>query len=404
MSNSDVNKIHGTNNCDNEYKNDSTVTKNKDFIQYKEKEEILSVSGAKISTICEEDSVIEVDKDKAPSIVTNDIVLDMNDIIYQKLSDTESKWLNRQGTLIKNFLKQGLKRPQHIQRLLNKDDKMKMWAQFSFGGGRGSGFGEGGVIGVDYHSRNSFIKLVMQIVLVMLFTTAAWLMFVFMVTFRKLRILENRRLHFESRQHGSNAKDMLPKKGSTTSVVGPIRHPNLLLLGGGVLGVYTLMLCVHSARKPPYNYGVLVFSVIFTSLMASIITCRYRTVILIYAFISTSIIVLVCVLLSYTSFDFTSFWLYFVVLSVGFSVIVMSIVISMVLADVYLKAVHILLLCMTVGIQSMGLVMELQMILGNKSIEIDETDYILAAFMIYTSVMKMFMNIAQILGMTDDDG
>ncbi|CAB3237953.1 unnamed protein product [Arctia plantaginis] len=373
MSNSDVNKIHGTNNCDNEYKNDSTVTKNKDFIQYKEKEEILSVSGAKISTICEEDSVIEVDKDKAPSIVTNDIVLDMNDIIYQKLSDTESKWLNRQGTLIKNFLKQGLKRPQHIQRLLNKDDKMKMWAQFSFGGGRGSGFGEGGVIGVDYHSRNSFIKLVMQIVLVMLFTTAAWLMFVFMVP----------------------------------DLFNLFRNPPLLLVlfsVGGVLGVYTLMLCVHSARKPPYNYGVLVFSVIFTSLMASIITCRYRTVILIYAFISTSIIVLVCVLLSYTSFDFTSFWLYFVVLSVGFSVIVMSIVISMVLADVYLKAVHILLLCMTVGIQSMGLVMELQMILGNKSIEIDETDYILAAFMIYTSVMKMFMNIAQILGMTDDDG
>ncbi|CAB3226027.1 unnamed protein product [Arctia plantaginis] len=366
MSNSDVNKIHGPNNCDNEYKNDSTVTKNKDFIQNKEKEEILSVSGAKISTICEEDSVIKVDKDKAPSIVTNDIVLDMNDIIYQKLSDTESKWLNRQGTLIKNFLKQGLKRPQHIQRLLNKDDKMKMWVQFSFGGGRGSGFGEGGVIGVDYHSRNSFIKLVMQIVLVMLFTTAAWLMFVFMVP----------------------------------DLFNLFRNPPLFLVlfsVGGVLGVYTLMLCVHSARKPPYNYAVLVFSVIFTSLMASIITCRYRTVILIYAFISTSIIVLVCVLLSYTSFDFTSFWLYFVVLSVGFSVIVMSIVISMVLADVYLKAVHILLLCITVGIQSMGLVMELQMILGNKSIEIDETDYILAAFMIYTSVMKMFMNIAQIL-------
>lgn len=38
------------------------------------------------------------------------------------------------------------------------------------------------------------------------------------------------------------------------------------------------------------------------------------------------------------------------------------------------------------------------MILGGKAVEISEYDYALGAFLLYTSIMQLFLNILQIIG------
>lgn len=48
------------------------------------------------------------------------------------------------------------------------------------------------------------------------------------------------------------------------------------------------------------------------------------------------------------------------------------------------------------------MVIDLQMILGGKSIELGEDDYALAAFMLYTSIVDIFIKMVQILGILDN--
>lgn len=48
------------------------------------------------------------------------------------------------------------------------------------------------------------------------------------------------------------------------------------------------------------------------------------------------------------------------------------------------------------------LVIELQMVLGGKTIELADDDYALAAFMLYTSIVDVFIKMVQILGLMED--
>lgn len=48
------------------------------------------------------------------------------------------------------------------------------------------------------------------------------------------------------------------------------------------------------------------------------------------------------------------------------------------------------------------LIMELQMVLGGRSIELGEDDYALAAYMLYSSILEMFLNFVRMLGLLDE--
>lgn len=45
--------------------------------------------------------------------------------------------------------------------------------------------------------------------------------------------------------------------------------------------------------------------------------------------------------------------------------------------------------------------MELQMVIGGGAIQISENDYALAAFMIYMSIIEIFMNLVKLFGLFD---
>lgn len=44
------------------------------------------------------------------------------------------------------------------------------------------------------------------------------------------------------------------------------------------------------------------------------------------------------------------------------------------------------------------LILQLQMVLGGKTLELSETDYAIAAFLIYTSILDIFLKLVQIIG------
>lgn len=48
------------------------------------------------------------------------------------------------------------------------------------------------------------------------------------------------------------------------------------------------------------------------------------------------------------------------------------------------------------------LTMNLQMVLGGRTIEICEEDYALAAFLIYTSILDIFLKMMQIIGLAQN--
>lgn len=48
------------------------------------------------------------------------------------------------------------------------------------------------------------------------------------------------------------------------------------------------------------------------------------------------------------------------------------------------------------------LVMELQMILGGKAIELSEDDYALGAYLLYTCIIDIFLKYVQIMGFFDN--
>lgn len=43
------------------------------------------------------------------------------------------------------------------------------------------------------------------------------------------------------------------------------------------------------------------------------------------------------------------------------------------------------------------------MILGGRTVELSEDDYALGAFMLYTSIVDIFLKLVQILGICDSD-
>ncbi|XP_075985867.1 protein lifeguard 3-like [Anticarsia gemmatalis] len=223
----------------------------------------------------------------------------------------------------------------------------------------------------DPESRNSFVALVMSIVAAMLLVTAGFIVVVL--------TSEDLREFFED----AGIFIMIP------AVI-------------GLLICQYAFMCSPCARNPPCSIFILILAVVCMSVIAAKISAHYETKIVVYAFFSTAAIVACCVGLACTSFDFTAWLLYVVVIGFAFFAISMVIFMGMMITGTYMKPVHLAILIVGTLIQTVMLVIELQMILGGKAVEIGESDYAMAAFMLYTSIMDIFIKMVQILGLLDD--
>ncbi|CAG4980695.1 unnamed protein product [Colias eurytheme] len=253
------------------------------------------------------------------------------------------------------------------------------WVQFNTGyggygggGGAGGGYeGHGAPLHYDPTSRNYFVKFVFTIVLIMLCITAAFTAFVL----------------------------------ATPDIKQTFRQYNLffiILAMCIVIPLNYVMFCSECARRPPCNFVCLMFAVLGMSILVAAVTCRYRTNIILYAVITTVVVVAVCVILACTSFDFTAWYLYVVAIVVAFAVVSTIISVTMLVMNIRYKPLHIGLLFAGAILNVVVLIMELQMILGGGRIEIGENDYTLAAYMLYTSIVDIFLKIVQIMGLMDE--
>nr|XP_032521722.1 uncharacterized protein LOC116773401 [Danaus plexippus plexippus] len=240
-----------------------------------------------------------------------------------------------------------------------------------FGGASGGGGYNGSPMDYDPASRNYFVKFVFTILLIMLLLTAAYGVIVLATP---------------------GLKDFYLKAGLF-----------MMLLSMGVLiAMNYAMVCSACSRVPPCNFICLIIVVVAMSNLVASITVRYKTQIVVMAVIATAVTVGLCILLACTKFDFTQWYIYIVVIAMVFGAVAMVCSIAMLLLDVRLKPLMLVLLIVGTLIQVIILIMELQMILGGRSIEIGEDDYALAAYMLYTSIVDIFIHLVQIMGMLDD--
>ncbi|CAH0714911.1 unnamed protein product, partial [Brenthis ino] len=101
-------------------------------------------------------------------------------------------------------------------------------------------------------------------------------------------------------------------------------------------------------------------------------------------------------------FDFTAWYLYIVAIIVVFTVVSLMVSIAMLVMNVRYKPLQIVMLFIAAIINVVVLIMELQMILGGRSIEMGENDYALGAYLLYNSIINLFLNIVQIMGLMDE--
>uniref|UniRef100_A0A2H1VB11 SFRICE_021308 n=1 Tax=Spodoptera frugiperda TaxID=7108 RepID=A0A2H1VB11_SPOFR len=165
-----------------------------------------------------------------------------------------------------------------------------------------------------------------------------------------------------------------------------------------LITVNCAMVCTPCARRPPFNIICLMFATMAMSIIAAKITSHFKTDVILYAFIATSAVTFLCVVLAYSNFDFTSYVLYIIGLSLGFAMVVCIVSIAFVATGTLMKPVIIVLLAIGTLIQIVMLILQLQMVLGGKTLELSETDYAIAAFLIYTSILDIFLKLVQIIG------
>ncbi|XP_045761837.1 protein lifeguard 3-like [Maniola jurtina] len=235
---------------------------------------------------------------------------------------------------------------------------------------------QGGVgVPLDYNpeTRNGFVMLVFTIVLVMLALTFLYVVFVLNTP----SVLEFYQIH---------------------------RRPLAFLSAGVMITLsYAMVCCLPCMRVAPCNYIVLFIAVAAMSNLAAVGTAIVQTHIIMFALLATSVTVAICLLLAMSKFDFTAWYLYILVIGVVLMVLSLGVSIASIGFGIYFKPLVLAILYISTIFQIIVLVMELQMILGGKSIEISEEDYALAAYMLYTSIVNLFLQILQILANLDSD-
>ncbi|XP_035454838.2 uncharacterized protein LOC118279293 isoform X2 [Spodoptera frugiperda] len=172
----------------------------------------------------------------------------------------------------------------------------------------------------DPLARNSFVRLVMFIVLVMLLATSGVLIIVLTVP---------------------EVKEFFRTSGWLL----------MFLAGMLLITVNCAMVCTPCARRPPFNIICLMFATMAMSIIAAKITSHFKTDVILYAFIATSAVTFLCVVLAYSNFDFTSYVLYIIGLSLGFAMVVCIVSIAFVATGTLMKPVIIVLLAIGTLIQ-----------------------------------------------------
>ncbi|XP_059056325.1 uncharacterized protein LOC131850169 [Achroia grisella] len=317
------------------------------------------------------------EKNKSSKDIEGEIKIDVESnnleiVRYPKTSDDEDFEINVENNnkdVVEDKVRTGTKRQRHCD-VSNSPYSPTVWVQFVGLGRDNMAPSMGTPLDYDPESRNSFVKLVFLIVLVMLLCTVGFNFFVL---------------------SSEDMRNFFKSMGIIVLI------PALITM----LAVNYAMVCSTCARVMPCNIVCLCIAVAAMSVISSYFTVKYDTRLVLYAVLATVCTVIVCIMLACSSFDFTKWLLYVVVIGAAVSAVIMIVSITWLVSDTYYKPLHIVILLVGTVLNVIILVMELQTILGGRAVELSEDDYALGAFLLYTSIVDLFLKMLQLAGLFD---
>lgn len=169
-----------------------------------------------------------------------------------------------------------------------------------------------------------------------------------------------------------------------------------------VVVIITLLIlsCIESARRStPLNFILLSLMTAAYSVVAGVMSCQYTTTVVLAAFAATAGSVLLLALFAKTtSFDMTGCGTTLCLL--GLAHMLVGLVVILLVPG---KTGHLLMAVSGAALVSLYLVFDLQLIMGGRKCELSPEEYILAAVMLYTDIIQLFLYLLQIIGRISED-
>lgn len=176
-------------------------------------------------------------------------------------------------------------------------------------------------------------------------------------------------------------------------------------LGLGIFFIaYMILACIESARRSfPLNFILLGVLTLGYGLVAAIISCRYNTHIVLFAFVATALsTILITLLAKTTSFDMTSCGTTLCLLGLAHAII--GTIMMLILASMgYGKLGSLILAVSGAFLVSLYLMFDTQLILGGRKMELSPEEYILGAILLYVDIVQLFIYLLEIFNRISDD-
>ncbi|XP_063834253.1 protein lifeguard 2-like isoform X1 [Ostrinia nubilalis] len=159
--------------------------------------------------------------------------------------------------------------------------------------------------------------------------------------------------------------------------------------------------CTDCSRRVPCNFYFLCLTVVSLSVIIATVSALCDSSVLLCTILAVAVTVLIAVFLTFTKTDFSSPFMYAVMLVTAFFAVILIAVI-LIATKTYVNPLWLLGVIIATFIQVTMLTMQLQTILGGRTIELKEDDYAIASFMLYASVIDVFLKMLQIADVTRD--
>ncbi|XP_028170032.1 protein lifeguard 2-like [Ostrinia furnacalis] len=141
--------------------------------------------------------------------------------------------------------------------------------------------------------------------------------------------------------------------------------------------------------------------VVSLSVIIATVSALCDSSVLLCTILAVAVTVLIAVFLTFTKTDFSSPFMYAVMLVTAFFAVIL-IAVVLIATKTYVNPLWLLGVIIATFIQVTMLTMQLQTILGGRTIELKEDDYTIASFMLYASVIDVFLKMLQIADVTRD--
>lgn len=163
--------------------------------------------------------------------------------------------------------------------------------------------------------------------------------------------------------------------------------------------MFTISCCPHLGRSFPCNFILLGVLTVCKCLLTTVICWYYRTEDILLAMgITVGVFVALSLFALQTKWDFT-------VLS---GLLVVSSLLLMIIGIVTIffkdRTLHIVYCALVVLVVAMAIVIDTQlMLIGKHSLSFGPKDYVLAALVLYSDIITLFVYVLRLIGLVNDD-